>query len=235
VRNLAEDGFVSTQSLIVLIGQLQSGNVPDLVIFYDGINEVLAAYESGEAGSHVTLAKIAAKFEDPEHPILGWLKTSRLYALVEKLARNMIRERQDVSSTQSSDQADQTDLSRLASSVAGVYLNNNRIVTVLAQEYGFEHLFFLQPHMAISAKTLTAEEQALKSKTYPAMNSLARTVYADIASAALADEHLCNIAHVLDEQDSQIWIDEWGHITPEGNRLVAQEMLTAIKRRLPQE
>lgn len=235
VLNLAEDGFVSTQSLITLIAQLQSGNVPDMVIFYDGINEILAAYESGEPGVHVTLAKIAAKFERPEHPLLGWLKRSRLYALAERLTRRLGQERLEAPLSSPDPQVTQSELSRLADSVTQVYLNNNKLVAGLAQEYSFKHFFFLQPHFSVSQKPLTEEEQTLKSRIYPTLDSLARTVYANIESAAPDDEHLYSIAHVLDEQDIQIWIDEWGHITPEGNRLVAEEILEAIEHQLPQK
>ena len=50
ITNYAEVGYVNTQELIELILQLQRGNVPDLAIFYDGVNDVYAAYQSGVAG-----------------------------------------------------------------------------------------------------------------------------------------------------------------------------------------
>src|SRR5262249_10483737 len=43
VMNFGESAFVSTQGVIQLILELQSGNVPHLVIFYDGVNDVYAA------------------------------------------------------------------------------------------------------------------------------------------------------------------------------------------------
>lgn len=33
---------------------------------------------------------------------------------------------------------------------------------------------------------------------------------------------------MLDDEVAQVWFDEVGHITPEGNRLVAAEMLAII-------
>ena len=50
VTNFAEDGYVSTQSLISLILRLRSGDVPDVVVFYSGVNDVLAALEGRRAG-----------------------------------------------------------------------------------------------------------------------------------------------------------------------------------------
>jgi hypothetical protein len=43
VVNYGEDGFASTQEVILLLIELQRGNVPDAVIFYDGVNDVTAA------------------------------------------------------------------------------------------------------------------------------------------------------------------------------------------------
>jgi hypothetical protein len=235
VVNLAEDGFVSSQSLIALTRELQSGNVPDMVIFYDGINEVIAAYESGEPNVHVTLAKIAARFEEPEHPLLQWVKGSRMYALVETLAGSLAPQGQQSGLDMFASQPTQTDIPYLADAVAEVYLANYRIVSALAQEHGFEYSFYLQPHLAVSEKKLTREEQDLESKMDPVLASLAQAVYASIASAAPDHEHLWLIAGVLDEEPTQVWIDQWGHITPEGNHLVAQEILTNIERQLAEE
>jgi hypothetical protein len=235
VLNLAEDGFVSSQSLIALTRELQSGNVPDMVIFYDGVNEVIAAYESGEPNVHVTLAKIARRFEKPENPLLEWIKGSRLYSLIGILAGQLADPGQESGLSMFRFQAAATDRSHLADAVADIYLGNYRIVDALAQEYGFEFSFFVQPHLAVSEKELTEEEQDLKSRMDPALASLAKAVYASIAAAAPGREHLWFIAGVLDEERTQIWIDQWGHITPEGNRLVAQEILSRIESQLAEE
>jgi hypothetical protein len=61
--NFGESSFVSTQEVIQLLLQLESGNVPHLVIFYDGINNIYAAYQSGQAGVHENLDPIAAKLQ----------------------------------------------------------------------------------------------------------------------------------------------------------------------------
>jgi len=50
VENYGEFGFVSTQGLIRLMLELRSGNVPDVVVFYDGANEVGSASQSSQPG-----------------------------------------------------------------------------------------------------------------------------------------------------------------------------------------
>ena len=63
VVNFGETAYVSTQGVIMLLMQLQSGNVPDLVVFYDGPNDIYAAYQSGRAGVPQNLDQVAARFE----------------------------------------------------------------------------------------------------------------------------------------------------------------------------
>ena len=50
IRNLAEIGYVSTQEVVALVRELQSGYRPDIVIFYDGVNDTTSALLEGEAG-----------------------------------------------------------------------------------------------------------------------------------------------------------------------------------------
>ena len=62
--NFAESAYISTQDVIMLLLQLRSGNVPDLVLFFSIAGDIGAAYESGRAGVHANLDQIAAKFRD---------------------------------------------------------------------------------------------------------------------------------------------------------------------------
>ena len=233
--NLAEDGFVSTQSLIALVGQLQSGNIPDAVIFYDGVNEVQAAYESGQPRAHVTQSEIAARFEQREHPLVRWLQGSRQYALMRKQLSKLMFNGADDSPNQLSYRVMGIDADDLGRSVAEVYLENYRIVDALGQQYGFEHFFFLQPHPAVSKKPLTAEEQTFEAGIDPALADLAHRVYANVSSVASDYENLWSLADIFDGEHAQIWIDEVGHLTPEGNRLVAQEILAVVESELAEE
>ena len=46
IINFGETGYVSTQEVITLLLQLRKGNVPDIVIFYDGENDTYSAYQN---------------------------------------------------------------------------------------------------------------------------------------------------------------------------------------------
>src|SRR5262249_6342036 len=48
--NVGQSGYVSTQEVIELSLQIRNGNIPDVAIFYDGINDTDAAFQHGVAG-----------------------------------------------------------------------------------------------------------------------------------------------------------------------------------------
>lgn len=229
VVNLAQDGFTSTQSLVALFLQLQSGNIPNEVIFYDGVNEIIAAYESGRPAVHVTLAKIASQVEQREYPLVTMYKKTRQYGLFHRFV-NKLKGRSLDSTHEFVDDEGRTISTRdLAHSVATVYLTNYNIVGALAKEYNFKYFFFLQPHLAIGKKILTQEERDMSARIDPALAALASATYGDILSAVPGSAHIWSLTDIFDTQEGQIWFDDVGHVTPEGNRLVAQKILELIE------
>jgi lysophospholipase L1-like esterase len=220
VENKAEDGYVSTQGVITLILELQTGQIPDVVVFYDGVNDVLAAYESGSPRTHVTLAQIAAKFDQEEHPLLKWYRSSRHYTMLSNwMTRNAPRP--------SAMPTDDPSEAELAQAIAETYLVNYRIVKSLAEEYGFDFIFFLQPHLGLGAKPLTDEEAGMLEAMGPDWPELARQTYSAIESLSDTDRVIL-LTDAFDGLPEQVWIDEAGHVTPVGNESVARAMLPTV-------
>lgn len=227
VINFGEDAFVSTQSLIELMKQLQRGNIPDLVIFYDGVNDVYAAYDSGQLGVHSALRDAVEKYEENENPLVKWFKSSRQFQIFERFVRNITSAGSQKNKIHGDD-GTEMDNERLAEMIITPYLSNYKMVGALAQENNFEYGFFWQPHLAAGRKKLSPEEQLIKAQLDSDLATLAKVVYDDVASLAQEYENLWDISNALDEENTQIWIDEWGHVTPEGNRLVVEEMLSVL-------
>src|SRR5262245_38830380 len=63
VVNFGESAYVSSQSVIMLLTRLHAGDVPDLTLFYDGPNDVYAAFQSGRPTVHENVGSIARIFE----------------------------------------------------------------------------------------------------------------------------------------------------------------------------
>lgn len=229
VINFGEDGYVSTQSLVALMLQLQSGNIPEVVVFYDGVNEVIAAYESGQPSVHVTLPDIASKFDAQENPVLDLAKTTRTYGLLRSWMDAVQQKNMAGTADRWIHRGTTIDSRDLADKMTEVYLKNQKIVGALAKEYGFDYFFILQPHPAVGSKPLTNEEKAIVSRIDPALASIAAAFYENIGSLDRDYEQITYLGNMFDEKELQIWIDDVGHITPEGNRQVAQEILAIIE------
>jgi hypothetical protein len=227
VMNFGETGFVSTQSVIELIVQLQSGNVPDLVIFYDGVNDVYAAYQSGRS-THQNFDQIAAKLMKGESvpSFVAWIESSNSFRLLERLLaelRQKPQNRTDLVTYKTM----AIDTATLSDSVVETYLSNYGIVDALARKYGFKFFFFWQPVISIGDKPLTSEEQDMRRQMEPALIELHETVYRRVQRVANEYENLYYIAEMFDSLDSGIWID-YSHVTPVGNRLIADKMFHVI-------
>jgi len=237
VVNFGETGFVFTQEVIQLLLELQAGNVPHLVLFYDGINDVYAAYQSGRAGVHENLDPIGAKFEGGSPRIRfsvppNWLETLYTFSLLKSLVAKLGVEAQN-SPKPLTYETRGIDAATLSNWIVQNYLGNYELVSALAQKYGFNYLLFWQPVISIGEKPLTREEQTMKRllESQRGLSKLYDVVYRRMELESSRSKNLYYLGHIFDKHNSQIWIDEW-HITPAGNQLVAQKMLDAVTVRM---
>jgi hypothetical protein len=181
---------------------------------------------------HTILAKITTKFEERENLLLKWFKSSRMYSLATKI----IRKNADIKTENSTYFLNYKNVNirqdNLEEQVTDVYLSNYRIVEALAKQYGFDFFFFWQPLLGTGKKKLTAEEQEIRSKMEPAFSRLANSIWQNMALKENKYDNLVYLAKLFDTTHKQIWIDEWGHVTPEGNRIIAESMLKVLENEL---
>jgi lysophospholipase L1-like esterase len=233
VVNFGESAYVSTQSVIELMLQLQSGNIPDLTLFFDGVNDIYAAYQSGRAGLHENVDQVTAQFERQgvyKQSLLKELfELSGLHALVESLGTKL---RQAVSSTPAllTYETMGVDSESLSNSIIQTYLSNYKIVDGLARKYGFKSFFFWPPHITVGKKPLTAEEWELKQSLDPALAKLYLLVYRKIESLVPEYKNLSYMGTIYDNCKFLLWLDDV-HFTPVGNEMIAQKMIEVLRDR----
>jgi lysophospholipase L1-like esterase len=227
VTNFAESAYVSTQSTIELILQLQSGHIPNVAVFFDGTNDIYTGYQSGRAGVHENLEQIAAKLEPRDGPKLP-LSLIRAFSLYE-LVTNQVNRWSSGSRTTKLLTYDTmgVDANRLTNSIVRTYLSNYQIVATLAQKYGFEYYFFWPPYISIGKKPLTSEEEGLKRAVDPALEKLYQSVYQTMEPLVPRYKNCHSMTDTFDDYGSLLWLDDT-HVTPAGNQLIAQKMLQVI-------
>lgn len=216
--NWGELGYNSTQNLILLQRLLASGDVPDVVVFYDGNNDIAAAHRYGKAGAHMFAEAFAPLgSRSPAPSVLDVLRTSNLARLLAPAQP-------------------QEDFSQLVSppfdaafvaAVADTYLANVRSLQALAQAYGFEAVAFVQPVLAMSARALSDDEQAFLWNVPHGFVELTREVYPHWQQAAAREERLVYLGSLFDDLDLPIWIDSH-HMTAWGNLVVADAITRVL-------
>jgi hypothetical protein len=243
VTNFGESGYVSTQHAIMLLLQLRSGNVPDVIIVYDIWGDIYSAYQSGRAGVSQNLAQLAARFEQPREPanlLLDRLRATHSYALIDKLMGKLtIAKPQDEGPTPRrlvTYESMGVDAATLSDLIMQNYFGNYEIVSGLAQEYGFKYFFVIPPRLLMGDKPLTPEEQAMKRKLEKDadLSKLYTAVFRRIATESTKYRNFYSMTHVFDHVDSLVWIDG-AHPTPMGNRMIATRMLDIIQGRFSAE
>ena len=242
VMNFAESAYVSMQGIIMLLMQLRSGNVPDVVLFYTIADDIYAAYQSGQAGALENLDQIAAWFEGRREPdtFVDRLRSTYSYRLIDLLMGKLtIANPQQEKPTPSklvTYESMGIDVAKLSDLIVQDYFGNYEIVSALAQKYGFKYFFFLPPRLRMGNKPLTSEEQEMKHRTEieAALDKLYTAVYQTIERESSKYQNLYSIVHIFDRYDSLLWIDA-AHVTPIGNQLIAARMLDVIQARSSDE
>jgi hypothetical protein len=226
------------QDVIMLLMQLRSGNVPDVVLFYNIGSDVYAAYQSGRAGIPQNLDQLAAKFERREKPstFVDWLRNTYSYDLIDALMGKLSianpQQEELPPSTVVTYESMGIDVAKLSDLIVQHYLGNFEIVKGLAQQYGFKYFFFLPPRIFRGNKPLTPEEQAMEQRmeSDAALYKLYTAVYHTLERASSQYQNFHALVHIFDHYDALMWIDA-AHVTPVGNQVIATSMLDVLKAR----
>lgn len=214
VVNYGEIGYVSTQELIAFIGQLQRGNLPDEVIFYDGVNDVFAMGQTLTPASHQFLEVIASKVEGGGY--IFFEKALQSSDLIAALVRILLQ----MQGGGALELLRINDIERRADEIVAVYLANYDLMSALSAHYGFDFTFIWQPVIYIGEKPLTPQEETITEAFSDDLIALYEATYTRMAAVAEDYEHLYYAANLFDSYTEWLWIDYF-HVTPEANAIVA--------------
>lgn len=230
IRNLAEIGYVSTQEAVALIRELQAGYRPDLVIFYDGVNDTTSALLEGEAGITTNERNRRAEFNIRQSPArLGGAMVARLvadsatYRFARVLGRRLASLRGATTALPPADRRRD-----LAAEVVSRYEANITIVDRLARAFGFDALYFWQP-VVFSKTSLTESERAEARKLVWAGDFFAE-VHDRIEGLNEVRDHrgFHDLSREFSQSPELVFID-FCHTTEAGYQQVARAMLGPVE------
>ncbi len=222
MRNLAEIGYVNTQEVISLFRELQQGYRPDLVLFYDGVNDTLSAFLESQPTVTTNETNRIREFNilhSPPRLVAAlaryMIQNSATYRFAAALGR-----RSGLGQATKPTGPVGADLAELAAGVVRGYQANREIVQALGKEYGFRPVFVWQPDIFTKPKLVPFEVEEKEKLEW------AGTMFAEVhrqldrAETLASDPAFVNLSGFFSENASLQYLD-FCHTTEEANARIA--------------
>jgi hypothetical protein len=228
IRNLAEIGYVSTQEVIALLRELQRGYRPDLVLFYDGVNDTTSALLEHQATVTTNESNRMREFNLLQSPArltaaLGrnLVSHSAVFRLARAIGRRLGR---DAGQNLPSD----SEVRGLAEAVVQGYLANLELVRALGKAYAFRTLFVWQPDIFTKSNRVPFEEEEARKLDW------ARTMFLEVHELLRKDRTLAgaddfrDLSQQFKDRDSLVFLD-FCHTTEAANAEIATTIVEAMQ------
>lgn len=231
VYNYGEGAYTFTQEIVCLTLLLRDGHRPDYVIFYDGINDVFCAQGSAGPGATFRLSEIRdtlrAAWGKPSvaRTILSTVSDLSKQSMICRVIAQLVNRPQGELPASASGHTEEK-LQQLSAGIAAYYMDSMDLLEHLAQSYGFRYACFWQPNTCLETE-LTSEEASYAYRNDGAYCELHRMT-ADCLTAE-PPPLFFDISNALANRTATCYVDSSGHLSEEGNRLVATRMCNVFE------
>ncbi len=226
VESAAQIGYTSTQELLSLTLSLRNEEPVDLVIFLDGVNEAITAFQRGEAGLPLTYFRCSPDASQVQAPI-----TDRV-AIVHwrNLALGQILDTVGWVVHSPAEIPQETLKDALE-----VYQKNVALIQRLGEQWKFKTLFYWQPHLW-TKQILSPHETRFSDSQAPFLANTLRFLSALASESAelTADPTFYDCSPIFQEVTDTRYID-YCHFNQAGSRAIAQQMAEDAARVLAPE
>ena len=207
VTNFGEGGFVSTQGLIALQLELRKENYPDIVVFYDGINDLYSSFQNNEAGLHQNMWDREDDFNSRKKINLqNVISNSNSMKLIKRFS--MIFNTPKLNIELKKDIEDETIL---------IYLNNIRIIKAFEKEYGFKGFYYWQPTLATKMPMSEDEKNMIPKE------EIFDKLYINVTKKIKIHSEINDISNIFNNMNKTVYFDTY-HLFEEGNKIVAEKI-----------
>ena len=215
VSNFGESGYVSTQNLLSLLLELRSGNLPDVVVFYDGANDLFAAIQAGHAGTPQNEDNRHREFNLSKHRgKLAALMLRKSFVGIDRFATWLRRDEEASSSEIETD--------ALAAEVVSLYTRNLQIAEALSRRFGFATLYYWQPSVFSKSQRTPYEDSLVASRSARERALFARAGQGVAGSRELAMiDGFEDLSNAFDDTSAPVFFD-FIHVSEAGNAVLAE-------------
>lgn len=243
ITNWGEEGWVSRQSMIQLELELERGDLPQVVVFYDGINDIFSALLNLEAGlpqneerrrREFNLSSVNRKWDVFALAATRLNITQALGRAMKFFAPSPYRPDLQPLARVNSDLAgyfqgvDLAQHPELPRAIVEAYRDNVEHVRKLAAAYGFNVMFYWQP--TIFDKPELAPSEVSELETFAFLGPF----YAKVGERVTVLQNSQAIPRFRDLRDlfhgrpGRVFID-YCHLTGEGNAIVGREIARDLR------
>jgi lysophospholipase L1-like esterase len=231
VRNFGERAYCIHQELIRLMRLLEGKDVPDVVIFLDGINEAGAAYQNDRAGDHYDVKAIRRQLSmgfERRIALGRLLRSSSTYRMWSAWWRSGRKRRGEELSHER--------MEILAKEVCDSYLASVGHARLIAQGYGFETLFLWQPFLDETLKATSGEEREIVERPWRYGLTKGNLVFAAMVYEEMrrrirngVAQGIVDVSGVFRDHPETLFVDPY-HVGPEGNDIMAERIVEELRR-----
>ncbi|MEO7996640.1 MAG: hypothetical protein ABI852_04300, partial [Gemmatimonadaceae bacterium] len=160
---------VRDREVIQLELELQMGHRPDVVVFYDGLNDVASTVQMGIAGTPQNESKRVSEFNmgralDRTGFARGTAKDARAVGLLAVQTLRQFQLTDWILSHKNAPNTTYINADSAARSTVRAYVHNVQIVEALAARFGFKAVYVWQPNLHASEKKLNPFETRLRAR-----------------------------------------------------------------------
>ncbi|MGE0200170.1 MAG: SGNH/GDSL hydrolase family protein [Candidatus Melainabacteria bacterium] len=233
VTNMGQTAWTSVQELNYLLGRLSAGDIPDIVIFYDGVNDGFTTlYSPAKPRSIHNIEKVLGFHTAPTSwgTILTDVYNQSGYKVLEKVLKT--NSTGGESNTSQWDEKVAPKIDENVTTTLDEYDQLIRQVQALSKVYGFKTYFFWQPYLFSDHREPVGDEKIPYGEASATWIDAEKKLYTAARQrfSRREKEQVYFIGDVLDEA-GPVYID-WCHISPKANGLVADAMFSRIVRTL---
>lgn len=217
IESFAQVGYTSTQGVIALLRALQAGRRPDVVVFYDGVNEVLPALKLGEVGVPLDVPRRRQEFNLTRPDQVRRLLTASAVGLARqsKLVKRLLPPKEAPPPVE--------DVEAMAGRIVEAYAANVRAVQGLADRFGFRARFYWQPTVFTKAAP-SGDEQ-----TYARRRADFAPLYAATRVGVQARlPEVTDLSDVFGADPAPVYFD-FCHVAEAGNGRIAAAIAPGLR------
>jgi lysophospholipase L1-like esterase len=217
-ENFGESGYTAHQSLMLLVELLQDEHRPNIVVFYDGVNDVEAKCRIAlTPNSHLLEALIDRRLsETPPPPTTFAHYFAPLWHVAAQIKSNVI----PAIAPAADAYYDCDSKPEKATKIAENLLGDWNIARGLVESYGGRFVGILQPVLYFSQ---TRFDHLVDN---PTLRAQFRAVYPLLKRRMAEDGGFHNLLGALDV-DEYVYVD-FSHLSPNGTRLIATQIAKLI-------